>query len=63
MKVDKFKESKRVLPDDYPVYAGYIYIADGIIIMSEFNTKVGVFKRLSDVKEVRSCDIVERGLL
>ena len=52
-----------VLPDDYPIYGGYAYLADGKPIISDWHeiTAAELKKRLG-VTELRRCDLVGRGL-
>jgi hypothetical protein len=53
-----------ILPDDYPVYAGYWYLFDGHPARSNFNEiTVKALKRYSGAKEIRRCDAVARNLL
>lgn len=50
-----------VLPDDYPIYAGYLYLADGKVITSDWHEiTVALLKRRLGAKEIRRCDIVGR---
>lgn len=57
----ELKES--VLPDDYPVYGSYLYVADGKVIASNWHDiTVGRLKRLLGAKEIRRCDMFGRGL-
>lgn len=50
-----------ILADDYPVYADYLYVADGKVVRSDwFNITVGEFKRREGYAEVRRCDIYGR---
>lgn len=52
-----------ILPDDYPIYAGYWYLFDGEPGRSNFHDiTVAELKRYSGAKEIRRCDAVERGL-
>ena len=50
-----------VLPDDYKVYAGYLYVADGKVISSDWHgiTALALKRRLG-AKEIRRCDIFGR---
>lgn len=53
--------SEEILPDDYPVYGDYLYVADGKIIRSNWHgINVRAFKRLLPAKEIRRCDIAGR---
>ena len=49
--------SEHVLPDDYPVYGDYFYLADGEVYRSDWHgVTVADLKRREGFKEVRSCD-------
>jgi hypothetical protein len=53
-----------VLPDDYPVYGDYLYVADGKVIRSDLHgATVRHLKRLLGAKEIRRCDIEGRRAL
>lgn len=53
-----------VLPDDYPVYGGYLYVADGKVIVSDLHgTDVRHLKHHLKAKEIRRCDIYGRKAL
>jgi hypothetical protein len=54
---------ERVLEDDYPVYPGYAYVADGKPISSPIEGNVAALKRALNAKEIKSCDIVGRELV
>lgn len=49
-----------ILEDDYPVYYGYYYVADGKVIESDIQGNVARLKAVGPYKEVRRCDIVGR---
>ncbi len=50
-----------VLPDDYPIYGHYLYVADGRVYLSDYHRiTVAELKRREGFKEVRRCDIVAR---
>jgi hypothetical protein len=59
-------ESEVVLEDDYPVHAGYCYLADGKVIISDVFGTVATLK--SDLftfgyprnVEIRRCDLMAR---
>lgn len=57
-------KTEKVLPNDYPMYAGYWYLLDG---EPKINVRggmtVGTYKKLSGVQEIRRCDAVERKLV
>ncbi len=59
---------ERVLPEDYPVYCGYIYLVDDEVIRSDITGTVTDLKRNlvslgKEAKEVKNCDIVGRGIV
>lgn len=51
-----------ILGDDYPVFAGYWYVMDGIPKQSDVSGNVVRLKAVHGCKEVRRCDAVERDL-
>lgn len=51
-----------VLEDDYPVYSGYYYVADGSPIQSPIAGTVRDLKQIGQYREIRRCDAVGRGL-
>lgn len=51
---------ENVLPDDYPVYCGYLYVADGNVISSDIEGNVKRLKAYLGAKEIRNCDIFGR---
>lgn len=51
---------ERVLPDNYPVYFGYAYVADGKVISSDIQGTIADLKRDLNAKEITSCDIYGR---
>lgn len=54
--------SERILPDDYPVFPAYLYVADGRVIRSMIHGTVRELKADIPAKEIRSCDMSERDL-
>lgn len=56
------KYVEKVLDDDYPVYAGFLYVIDGIVSMSEMSGTVGQLKKLNEAEVITTCDIVGRDL-
>ena len=54
-----------VLPDDYPTYQTYVYIADGRVIRRDdrdgLELSVGCLKRLRGYQEIRRCHIFGEG--
>jgi hypothetical protein len=55
--------SEIVLSNDYPVYAGHVYVADGKPIVSDVFGTVADLKRDTKAQEIKSCDLSGRGLL
>jgi hypothetical protein len=53
----KLLPSETVLPDDYPMYGGYVYIIDGVFQRSNESCPVSEYKRLTGAREIRRCDI------
>lgn len=48
---------ERILPDDYPIYAGYYYLADGKVYRANWHdVTVAELKKREHFKEVRSCN-------
>lgn len=58
------KELKEpILEDDYPIYAGYLYVADGNVISSDWHgITAREFKAREGIKELRRCDMAGRDL-
>jgi len=54
---------ERVLPDDYPVHAGYSYVADGKVIVSDVWGTVLDLRRDTGAAEIKNCDLFGRDLL
>lgn len=63
MKYNEEDYHEVALPDDYPVYAGYMYVADGQPIMSEITGCVRQLKQHVKAQEIKSCDLVRRGMI
>ena len=61
-------ESEHLLPDDYPVYPAYCYVADGYVVRSMIQGTVSHLKADiaetwgEPVKEIRRCDLGDRDL-
>mgnify|MGYP001594441803 CR=1 FL=1 len=56
--------NERLLPDDYPIYAGYVYVADGKPIVSDWHEITAAqLRRRIGAAELRRCDLAGRGLL
>lgn len=50
-----------VLDDDYPIYADYLYVADGKVVRSDWHgITARQFKAREGVAELRRCDIAGR---
>lgn len=50
-----------LLPDDYPIFADYLYVADGRVIRSDWHDITAArFKAIEGIKELRRCDITGR---
>lgn len=50
-----------LLPDDYPIYGNYLYVADGKVIMSDWHgITAAQFKRNEGIRELRRCNIKAR---
>lgn len=56
------KLDERELPDDYPLYAGYLYVVDGKVVQAIEQGTVAEWKRRRGCKSVMSCDIGGRDL-
>lgn len=55
--------NERELEDDYPIYAGYIYVADGEPMRSTIETTAKRLKELNNLKSLKNCDMAGRNLL
>lgn len=53
--MDDDDDKERLLPDDYPVFATYFYLADGKLIRSPATGTVADLKAELDAKEIRRC--------
>lgn len=52
-----FLPSETVLPDDYPIYGDYFYLADGKVYRSDWHdVTVRELKAREKFQEVRKCD-------
>lgn len=50
-------DNEYILPDDYPIYGDYFYLADGKPYRSDWHgITVADLKRREGFKEVRRCD-------
>jgi len=50
------------LADDYPVYYGYCYVADGKVVSSDIQGTVRKLKAYLGAKEIRRCDMAARNM-
>lgn len=55
--------NEHILDDDYPIYAGYCYLFDNKVTISPLTGSCARVKKFEKVNEIRSCDMVARGLL
>jgi hypothetical protein len=58
----KREPRERELEDDYPTYAGYLYVADGKVIEAVTERTVGDLKRRHKANRITICDIDARYL-
>ena len=50
-----------ILPDDYPIYGGYLYVVDGAVTVSDWHgVTVRELRLRMDAKEIRRCDVAGR---
>jgi hypothetical protein len=50
-----------ILPDDYPIYGDYWYVADGKPVRSDWHDITAAqLKRAIGAKELRRCDLLGR---
>jgi len=62
IKTNDFYPNENILPDNYPIYYGYLYLCDSIIVSSDICGEVIDLKRDTGCNEVRNCDFIERKL-
>lgn len=61
MDMDAVELKEPVLDDDYPVYPGYLYVADGKVVECWLDqANVRRLKAHLKVSEIRRCDIFGR---
>lgn len=53
---------ERELDNEHPMFAGYMYVVEGKVVRSKVNISVGDFKKQTNVKSVKNCDIGGRNL-
>lgn len=55
--------NEEILEDDYPIYADYWYLVDGVPQRSDWHDITARdFRRLLGAKEIRRCNAVKRNL-
>ncbi len=52
--------AENILPDDYPVYCGYVYVADGKPVTCWISGTVSDLKKDIKADEIKNCDIFGR---
>ena len=52
-------KAETVLSDDYPIYAGFVYIVDKRFTRCPVMGTVGSWKQYAGAKEIRRCDLWE----
>lgn len=53
--------NETLLPDDYPIYGNYLYVADGKVVMSDWHgITAKQFRAKENVRELRRCNIEAR---
>jgi hypothetical protein len=57
------KLNEPILEDNYPVYCGYAYVADGKPVSSPVEGTVKRLKLALKATEIRRCDLVGRAAL
>jgi hypothetical protein len=63
MKLHGILDDEDILPDNYPVYPGYYYVCDGNVMESPIRGDVLKLKFRLAVKEVRRCNLMDRGIM
>lgn len=59
--MDQIFPDEDILPDDYPVYGDYLYVADGKLYRSDWHgCTVRQLKNYEKFSEVRRCNILAR---
>jgi len=55
------KLDEHPLPDDYPVFGSYLYVADGKVVRSDLHgSDIRHLKHLLGAKVITNCDIFGR---
>lgn len=57
------KLNERELENNYPVFAGYMYVIDDIPIRSDITGDFGDLKNLHKAEVIKNCDLSGRDLL
>lgn len=52
--------NENVLPNDYSVYPGYLYVCDGEVVRCNIEGTVSDLKFYTGSKEIKNCDIFGR---
>lgn len=50
------------LEDDYPIHPGYLYVADGKVIVAEYQSTAIRYKAAKNIQKLCRCDAVGREL-
>ena len=58
----KIYDTERILPDDYPVHYGYMYVVDGKVCSAPDSMTIKDLKIRLKASEIRNCDIAKRNL-
>lgn len=54
-------DGEDVLPDDYPIYGDYLYVADGHVVRSDWHGITARELRVRlNAKEIRRCNFIGR---
>lgn len=53
---------ERELPDDYPIYAHYLYVVDNRVWRAPWNMTAAQLKKTGGFNSVKNCDIAARNL-
>ncbi len=54
--------SERELEPEYPIHAGYLYVADGKVIRAMESLTAEEFKQKAGIEILKNCDISARDL-
>ena len=53
-------DSESILDDSYPIYADYLYVADGRVVRSDVQGSVRTLRHVLKATEIRRCNIFAR---